>query len=209
LTGALGAAGLALAPRIPNLTSEPLEVLHYKASQPWIVVASAILLAGSLYVLLCIRQKRSGSPIWITIVLAASAFIAGQLVLQGTEPQGRYRAGLALVAPIEAELSPNTKLYMVGLYDQTLPFYLRRTMTLVEHADELAFGLQQEPELWLPTMQAFLQQWATKAKAIAITRHEIFAELEKQGIPMRVIAQDSRRIVITNDLENKPMGSTR
>jgi 4-amino-4-deoxy-L-arabinose transferase-like glycosyltransferase len=209
LTGALGAAGLALAPRISNLTSEPLEVLHYKASQPWIVGASAILLAGSLYVLFCIRQKRNGSPIWITIVLAASAFIAGQLVLQGTEPQGRYRAGLALVAPIEAELSPNTKLYMVGLYDQTLPFYLRRTMTLVEHADELAFGLQQEPELWLPTMQAFLQQWATKTKAIAITRHEIFAELEKQGIPMRIIAQDSRRIVITNDLENKAMGSMR
>jgi hypothetical protein len=33
-------------------------------------------------------------------------------------------------------------------------------------------------------------------KSIAITRPEIVAELKRQGVPLRVVAGDARRIVI-------------
>jgi hypothetical protein len=32
---------------------------------------------------------------------------------------------------------PETPIYLVGRYEQALTFYLRRTMTLVQHADEM------------------------------------------------------------------------
>jgi hypothetical protein len=117
----------------------------------------------------------------------------------GTEPEGAYRSGLPLVPAIEAELTPTTPIYAVGLYDQTLPFYLRRTMILVEHPDEMEFGLGLEPQLWLPTRGEFITRWQNGERALAITRPEIYAELQKQGLPMRLVAQDPRRIVIAND----------
>ena len=121
--------------------------------------------------------------------------------MRGTEAQGRYRAGLPLVPAIEAELSPAVRIYAVGLYEQSLPFYLRRTTTLVEHPDELEFGLKQEPQLWLPTRAAFVEQWRNGPKALAITRPEIFAELQQSGLPMRMVARDSRRVVVANDVK--------
>lgn len=199
----LAVAGLAFVSKIPGMTAEPLELSNYQASQSWIVAACSVVLAGGLAVLWMTRKKRTDLSMLFTLVFAITGFIGGQLLMLSTESQGHYRSGLPLVPAIEAEAAPGIKLYAVGLYDQTLPFYLRRTMTLVEQPDELAFGLAQEPHLWLPTREAFIEQWTQATKAIAITRHEIFVDLQKRGVPMRVIAKDSRRVVITNDLKNK------
>jgi hypothetical protein len=72
-------------------------------------------------------------------------------------------------------------------------------MTLVVHADELEFGLTQEPQLWHPTLESFMVEWQNGKKAIAITRADILLDLRQRGAPIRVIAQDSRRVVIAND----------
>ena len=143
------------------------------------------------------REQRD----WAALALAVSGFVAGQCLILGHEPLGRYASGLLLVPAINAELSPATPLYMVGMYNQTLPFYLRRTVILVEHPDEFEFGLKQQPELWLPQRAAFMEKWIKGPKAVAITTPDRFAELQKSGLPMRVITQDSRRIVITNDIK--------
>jgi hypothetical protein len=91
---------------------------------------------------------------------------------------------------------------VVGKYEQALPFYLRRTMTMVQHMDELEFGIGQQPELWIPTIDAFVVKWtadhAAGKKDIAIIRPENYRELEQRGVPMRVIGQDPRRVVVTN-----------
>jgi hypothetical protein len=91
---------------------------------------------------------------------------------------------------------------VVGKYEQALPFYLRRTMTMVQHMDELEFGIGQQPQLWIPTIDAFVVKWtadhAAGKKDIAIIRPENYRELEQRGVPMRVIGQDPRRVVVTN-----------
>ncbi len=201
ITATLSIAGLAMLPRLSRLASNPVEVVNYHAAQPWAIAALGLLLIASLVVLWWLKKDRRELAIAATLTLACAGFLSGQLLMAGSEAQGRYRAGLSLVPGIEAELTPTMPLYSVGMYDQTLPFYLRRTMTLVEHADELEFGLQQEPQLWLPTQQPFLDRWQNGPKAIAITRPPIYRDLLERGVPMRVIAQDSRRVVITNDIK--------
>ena len=120
----------------------------------------------------------------------------------GYEPWGQYRAGLSHVKLIQAELTPDTVIYSVGQYEQCLPFYLGRTLTLVEFPDELAFGLEQQPELWIPKRDDFVQKWRTDSSsgkpALAIINPVIYDDFRKQDLPMRLISQDSKRVIVSN-----------
>lgn len=194
----LGLGMLAFLPSMAKLAKDAVDLANYQAAAPWVGAAAVVLLAGAVPVLWWTWRRSAGLARLATLALSVSSFLAVQLLMLGAEPHGRARSGVDLVPEINAELTPTMPLYAVGLYDQTLPFYLRRTLTLVAHADELEFGLQQEPNLWLPTRAAFVERWRNGPKAIAITRPEIFDQLQLQGVPMRVLAHDSRRIVITN-----------
>jgi aminoarabinose transferase-like protein len=144
---------------------------------------------------------------WALLTLAGSAFLCGQILMLGHEPLGRYKAGLLHVPAIMAEMTPQTPIYAVRLYEQSLPFYLRHKLILVEFADEMEFGVKQEPQLWLPTRAAFLAQWkadsAKGRKAIAILQPDEYPEMQQLRLPMRIIGQDPRRIIVTNDLNKK------
>jgi 4-amino-4-deoxy-L-arabinose transferase-like glycosyltransferase len=200
LLAALGAAGMLFAHRIPGLTDVAFERPIYQAYVPWVLTGAGLALAGGVIAILLRRQRERA-----ILVLAAGAFLSTQVLMIGHEPLGRYKAGLDHVPAVAAELTPQMPLYAVGLYEQSLPFYLRHTLILVQHADEMAFGVQQEPHLWLPTLDAFVDVWkadsAAGKKAIAIVHPNIYPELQKRGLPMRVLGQDPRRVIVTNDLK--------
>jgi 4-amino-4-deoxy-L-arabinose transferase-like glycosyltransferase len=195
-----GIAGLAFAHRIPALTHNAYEVPLYQSYVPWVMAGAALAMAGGIGAMLLARRQRDLA----IMTLAASAFVSGQILMLGHEPLGRYKAGLDHVPAIAAELTPQTPIYAVNIYEQSLPFYLRHTTILVEYADEMEFGVKQEPQLWLPTLDAFISVWksehANGKKAIAILQPGVYPELKKRKLPMRVIAQDPRRIIVTNDI---------
>ncbi|HAT33074.1 MAG TPA: phospholipid carrier-dependent glycosyltransferase [Janthinobacterium sp.] len=195
-----GAIGLALAPRMVHIsTRQPAEVALLQAYQPWVLAAAFVALAGGALALLHARHLRRDMTV---LTLAGAGFLATHLILAGFEPYGRMRAGLALVPQIKAELSPGTKIYSIGDYEQSLSFYLRRTVILVDYWDEFTFGLEQEPALSIPTVDAFAVQWREDAAAgvrdIAIVNRNSYADLQKRGMPMRVVAEDTRRVVVAN-----------
>lgn len=195
------ALALAFIPRVPSLAKDAYALPLVSAHVPWIYAATIIAFSGAV---LALRFARSQRDLAI-VLLAASAFSAGQLLMLGHEPQGRYSAGVDYVPALQAELTPATTIYLVGRYEQALPFYLQRTMTLVRHADEMAFGLQQEPQLWLPTVDAFVAQWladhANGKKDLAIMDPAIYADLRQRDVPMRLIGQDPRRVIVANNHE--------
>jgi hypothetical protein len=84
----------------------------------------------------------------------------------------------------------------VRTYEQTLPFYIKRTVTLVDYRDEMDFGLQQEPSLWVPTLAEFTDRWRKDDDALAVMSLEVFAELQQAGLPMQVVARDTERIIV-------------
>jgi 4-amino-4-deoxy-L-arabinose transferase-like glycosyltransferase len=195
----LCAIGLAFIPRVPELAKDAYSLPLVTAHVPWIYAAAITAFVGAV---LAIRLARSQRDLAI-VFLAASSFIAGQLLMLGHDPQGRYSAGIDYVPALQAELTPETPMYLVGRYEQALPFYLGRTMTMVRHADELEFGLKQEPQLWLPTIDAFVAQWVADhtagKKDIAIMDVNVYADLRQRGIPMRLIGQDPRRVIVANN----------
>lgn len=193
------AVALAFIPRVPSLAKDAYSLPLIQAHVPYLYAGALIFFVGGIAAIRLARQHKD----WAVTSLAATAFLAGQLLMLGHDPQGRYSAGVDYVPALQAELKPETPIYLVGRYEQALPFYLRRTMTLVEHADEMEFGLKQEPQLWLPTIDAFVAQWVADhgagKKDIAIIDPTIYKQLVERKLPMRLIGQDPRRVIVAND----------
>jgi 4-amino-4-deoxy-L-arabinose transferase-like glycosyltransferase len=201
LTALLGAALLATVPFMLKFAKHAGEDKLYAAYQPWVLAAGLILLIGGGLGLLYARHMQRDLTV---LVLAIAGFAGTELMMAGFEPIAQARAGTSLMPALKAAgaLDPATKVYSVGIYEQSLTFYLRRTVTLVDYTDEFAFGLEQQPQLSIPSMPAWIEQWqrdaAAGVKDVAITRPEIVAELKRQGVLLRVIGADGRRSIIVN-----------
>jgi 4-amino-4-deoxy-L-arabinose transferase-like glycosyltransferase len=199
LTALLGAGLLGFVPFMLRLARHAGEDVLYAAYQPWVLAAGLVLLIGGALAMLYTRHMQRDLTV---LVLAVAGFAGTQLLLAGFEPIGKVRAGVNLLPAMQAAgaSNPAVRVYSVGIYEQSLTYYLNRTVTLVDYLDEFSFGLEQQPALAIPTIPAFVQQWrhdaAAGVKSIAITRPEIVADLKRQGVPLRVVAGDARRTVI-------------
>jgi 4-amino-4-deoxy-L-arabinose transferase-like glycosyltransferase len=164
----------------------------------WISAGCALAVAA-LAAALGLQRRGSQLPSIASISMAACGFFgATTLGLLGHETLGRPASGAPLLPAIHAVLKPDMPIYSVKLLDHTLPYYLRRTVVMVEEPDELAFGTQQEPQKWLPTVAAFKAVWTAGPPALAILSPATFKDLQAQGLPMTPVAQDPRRVVVAN-----------
>ncbi|MHB9101233.1 MAG: glycosyltransferase family 39 protein, partial [Sulfuricella sp.] len=130
-------------------------------------------------------------------VLACSSLIAAQVLLTGHDSLSATRSDYAIAEQIKPHLRPGAPFYSLGGYDQTLTFYLKRTVTLVAYQDEMAFGIAQEPHKWLPDIESFKQAWVRQPYALAIMPHATYQQLSQQGLPMRVIARSVDKTAVT------------
>lgn len=171
------------------------EAAAYAACQPWMVGAGLVALAGGALGLYCaLRMRRDG----VVLALAAAGFVSVQLLLAGYEPIGRLRAGTALVPAMRAELRADSIVYSVGTYEQSLSFYLQRTVVLVNYRDEFDFGLRQEPGLAIASIAEFERRWRQNRPALAIVSASVLRELRNRHLPLRLVASDARRSIIAN-----------
>ena len=70
---------------------------------------------------------------------------------------------------IKAVLRPSVPFYsMRTRAGCATSFYIHRTVTLVDYQDEMAYGLQQEPALWVPTLAEFNARWRADPYALAV-----------------------------------------
>jgi hypothetical protein len=78
-------------------------------------------------------------------------------------------------------------------------------MIMVESPDELAFGVNQEPELWMPTLETFIARWREDPTAYALMVPEQYVALQGLNLPMQEIDRDSRRVIVKHpDASNMP-----
>ena len=56
--------------------------------------------------------------------------------------------------------------------------------------------MQQEPQLWLPSLEDFIIRWKEDVTAYALMVPDQYVELQKQGLPMEEIGRDSRRVIV-------------
>jgi len=120
------------------------------------------------------------------------AIIAGT----GHETLGRAVSGVDLADRVKLSIPEKVNFYSVRILDHTMPFYLGRTMIMVEDPDELQFGVSEEPNLWLPTLDAFIVRWKEDPSSYALMVPEQYVQLQQQGLPMQEVDRDSRRVIV-------------
>ena len=195
----VGLALLAAAPFSSHFARHDGEAALYAGFAMWVNMAGMLALCGGVLALWMGRRRQLDGQV---LAIAVAGFLTSQVLLAGFEPLGQARAGTALLPAMRSVLTPATRLYSVGLYEQSLTFYLGRPVTLVDYEDEFAFGLRQQPALALPTLDAFIGAWQDNAArgipSMAIARADLVFELQRRHVPLRVIASDARRVVIAH-----------
>jgi len=190
-TAALGLG--VLAAYAPQLTNDAVLRPLMESYTYWLYAAAVATVAGAGY---CCRQALAGRRLGALAGLAAGGLLASLLVLNGHDSFAPSFSSDALARKMRGTVPPDAPFYSVRTYDQTLPFYLRRTFTLVEFRDELDFGLRQEPQLAIHDFEQFRSRWLSEPRAYAVTTHEQLALLRQAGLPMEIVAEDPRRVVV-------------
>jgi Aminoarabinose transferase C-terminal domain len=175
--------------------SEPLDqLLEYGA---WLKTACAVAFAGGCLGLIHLRWDRRTAAV---LSFSLAALVAVMLMLTGYDTLGEARSAKSIVSRMVAANGPlraDIPFYTIRMYDQTLPYYLGRTVTQVEHDDELAMGIASEPDKAIATEAEWLRRWSAGALAYAIMQPEEYARLQGEGVPMREIARDTRRVIVS------------
>jgi 4-amino-4-deoxy-L-arabinose transferase-like glycosyltransferase len=191
--------GLALAPFTARLADTPLQVQMYGEYSVWLIVAALTWFAGVATALVMLRRPNLVNypkPAAV-LVLALSSLLAAQLATSGYNTIAKERSAYYLADAIRPYVKADVPFYSIANYEQTLPFYLKRTFTLVQYQDEMAFGIMQEPQRWIPEVAGFYQVWEAQPAALAIMPVNIYPYLQNAGLAMKTIYQDTQYIVVS------------
>lgn len=175
-----------------------------QAYAQWLLAAAAVAAAAVALAAACEQRGARDASL---ACAAVGWWLAGTIGILGHANLSRAASGVDLLPAIEARLQPTTVIYGVKRLDHTLPFYLGRTLVMVEAPDELAFGVQQEPSRWLPTVAAWRQRWEGGPPALAIMSARTHDELKAAGVPMFGVGRDERRVVVANHPPPETAGS--
>ena len=190
----LALAGAIASPFVADYQSEKVPVELFAMFGRWLLAAAIALLAASCLAMFFAWRSRIDSAI---VALAAGGVLLIQLIMTGHETLSPSFSTSHLARTIRPLLDADTPFYSVRTYEHTLPFYIKRTVTLVDYRDELDFGLEQEPELAIPTMEEFEARWRNDPKALAIMGPDIYRELTGRALPMRLLTEDARRVIVS------------
>ena len=165
----------------------------YVAARPWVVAAALdVLVVAGLAAWLLRARKR-----WPALLLVAGGMVVVIGCVVGTYNHISPRqSGAEVAATMKPLATPAARLYSVGTYEQTVPFYIGRTLTLVNYVDEFELGLKAEPGRGIPTLEAFAPDWLRPGEALAIMHPDTFKKLRERGLPMQVVHEDPRRVLV-------------
>ena len=190
----LALLGLGLAPFTDMRADTPLQHQMYGEYAHWLVAASLVWLLGVSAGLVLLRRTNKPAAIW---ALALSTLIAAQLGTSGYNTIAKERSAYLIADAIRPYVKADVPFYSVAMYEQTLPFYLKRTFTLVDYQDEMAFGITQEPQRWLPDIPSLAKVWQTQSAAYAIMPVDYYPQLQKAGLTMKTIYADTQYVVVS------------
>ena len=158
----------------------------------WVSAGAAIVAAGFVAATIA-RHRRAATGL---AVAALATAIGAQVAIGGHDVYSRQRSARALAGLLAPHLTPATPIFSVRYHDQSLPFYLRRTLVFVDYRDEFAFGLDQEPGRAIPTLAAFATHWHGLARAVAVLDPPTYDSLAAAGLPMRLLYRDGKRVAV-------------
>jgi 4-amino-4-deoxy-L-arabinose transferase-like glycosyltransferase len=184
---ALGAASLNW-PRV--IATSDRSVYFLPLARPLGQIALLLTVSGAF-----VLAQRARNATRAAAFLGVGWCLAWLLLVRAAALVGPVFSGADLAAALPAA-DRGSPLYSVGTYDQSLTFYLRRTVMLVAYRGELDYGLRKAPDAEIADVSEFLRRWSAPTRAYAVMDKRMFDDFNDRGVPMRLVAQNAERVLV-------------
>lgn len=175
-----------------RLAGTPTEVMEVFAAD--LRIAALSYLAGAAIAWWGLRRQRLTAAL---VSVAMGHFLATTMAMLAHDAYGQLKSAAPFASVLLRSMDKDTPVFAVRSYDQTLPYYLQQNVVLVDYVDEFAFGQQKEPGKAIRSLDDFVVRWQSLPQAAAYMGHDTWRELRDVGLPMRVVFEDPRRLVVT------------
>ncbi|HEX7053279.1 MAG TPA: glycosyltransferase family 39 protein [Burkholderiales bacterium] len=166
----------------------------YRGYAPWVAGALALMAALAALAGYCIRRERRGAAV---LALAAGGFAATQIALAGHVTLAERFSVAPTVARLAELPPPDVPVFAVDAYDHTMPWALKRTVTMVSVTEELAKPISWDPEGYLPDLDAFARAWRAAPETWAFVRARQLEVLRRTlDLPMREVARGPVYVIV-------------
>jgi len=193
----LGVALAAAAPRLARMGLERLDPFAgaYSAA---LIAAGLLLAAGGAYAAVLARR---GSLRASVVALSVGAFCAALTAIAGHRVYAPVFNASSTIAAMKPAPSPDAPFFAVHSYDHSVPWSLRRTVTMVAYRDELGDAVRWEQPgkagKYMADDADFVRAWNEAREAYALFAVRDFERLrEGLAVPMEVAARGPRYIIV-------------
>lgn len=197
ISSLVGIVGLVALPLGLRMESHSPLLLYYRHWLPWVEGAMALLLAVGLMGLTWRRRV-----VVSVAIITLGWLVAARAMEYGAAALGPVYSTRALVQRVARYEREETPIYMVGGYQQTLPFYLGRTVTLVAYQGEMAFGIHHARHglegRYVPTLKEFAVRWQAEPHALAFLPKSYMSRLRALGISFKVVSANPRWVAVVH-----------
>jgi 4-amino-4-deoxy-L-arabinose transferase-like glycosyltransferase len=166
----------------------------YVAYAQWILIATLVLAASAAAALwLAWRHRLTPS----VLILALGALVAMQIGIAGHRTLSDRFSVASLVAALPEKPPPEAIVFAVDTYDHTIPWTLKRTVTMVGYRDELGDAIDWESKQFVPDLRTFAQRWDAAPQAwafVAISDADILPR--ELGIRAQVMARGATYAIL-------------
>jgi 4-amino-4-deoxy-L-arabinose transferase-like glycosyltransferase len=195
----IGAVWMVALPSLGSLRSVAPILENASSARLWFYLAGITMITSGWFS----YRLQSRGQLWPAANLLAATMLVVCILcsvsLSGVE--GHYSAR-HLVEELGSERrasDPSIPFYSVKTFDDTLPFYLRRTITLVDYKGELGEGIAADPQRYVVSVDRFATSWADHSAAFAVMTPRQFDEFVSFGLPMRELARDQRQVLVVRE----------
>ena len=185
---------------VPRYADARTPLALFEAYAPWAKLGTGVLAIAAILGWAALRSGgEQGRGLGIA-ALSVGTLLGFQVLFVGHDVFRATRSGYDILRlaqdALGAPLDPTLPFYQVHSYDQTVPFYLDRTTTIVAFRDEFAMGLDREPDRAIAEESRWVDEWTALPQGYALIPKSDHAKLVARGVPMRTLAQDARRVLV-------------
>jgi 4-amino-4-deoxy-L-arabinose transferase-like glycosyltransferase len=190
---AIAIGSYALHDGAPSATAHGPEPLAAAFRTPLLAMAGILAIACAIATQALLQRRYAPA----LAALCLGWFAANTLLLAGGSPGDRLFSSRGLARVVLERARAQDPIFSIGCYDQTLTFYLRRSVTLVAYRGELDLGLTQAPQSGIDTLEQFAARWQSLSQGYAVMHASTLASLVASGLPLQEITRTPTLVLVS------------
>lgn len=160
---------------------------------PWIACLFALFALGLFH---AVWRRHAVQAVVIIVLASAGVNWFGDLGAARTQ----FKSVKAIAEYLKPRLKESDTVLTYRNYNQDLPFYLERTVTVVEWQGELEFGMSLERVPHMIDTDQFKKRWFSAETIYAVVRVNSMREFSADiGEKYRVVMATPRHLLLTNE----------